>query len=193
MNIENIRTRHFNVMLYPESQQDVINTLIDIYNVAGILHDKDTYKEDSETHKAGELKKAHYHFVVRFSNARTVSAFAKELGIEERFIQPCNNFKASARYLLHLGKSDKYQYSVDDLIGDLKNDVIKLIDDNKTDEQKVKEVIEMLENIESKISLSTFMSLCADMGYWHLVQRSNYIFVSMLKEHNSKYKTGDCC
>ena len=57
---------------YPESMQPLENVLGVLRGsgatVAYILHDKDTYKEDvtrdgAKVHSAGDLKKAHYHFL----------------------------------------------------------------------------------------------------------------------------------
>lgn len=72
----------FMFVLYPESQQAAIDYIKANYPCAWALHDKDTHTEqdvldyakahngDCPEWQAGDLKKPHYHFVVKFKNAR---------------------------------------------------------------------------------------------------------------------------
>lgn len=190
------RCRIFNILLYPDNEEhrEAISMLSNCkYNCAGILHDKDTYEQDvlnedlSIKHKQGDIKKAHYHFVVKFKNARYIKSLAKELNISERFIEPCRTFRGSAMYLLHYGVDDKYQYSFEELIGNLKTDVINLIDET-SEEDKVLEILDLLDSIESKVDLITFTRECCKRGYWSVLRRSNYFFVNAVNSHNSKYE-----
>ena len=81
----------FMFVLYPESQQPAIDYIQANWPCAWALHDKDTHTEqeflDYGKHhdgncpdwQIGDLKKPHYHFVVKFKNARYIT------GVQKRF------------------------------------------------------------------------------------------------------------
>ncbi len=109
------RSRTFALELYPEDNQHIaiLEYIKNNFEYAYILHDKDTYEEDTEEHKKGEKKKPHYHIILAFKNARTIDSIKKELQID--YVMTCN-FYAYTRYLIHLGTPQKYQYSSNDII-----------------------------------------------------------------------------
>ena len=128
------KSRWFNLLLYPDNAEHnlvIMQLQTTKYMACGICHNCDCYETDTEEHKAGELKKAHFHFVLRCKNPRYKSGLAKELGIDERFIDVTSSIKGSAKYLLHFGDETKYQYSPDDLVGKLKGDILKRIDNDE--------------------------------------------------------------
>lgn len=75
---ENIkfRARNFNLVLYPEDETHTkaIEYIERNYDYAIILHDRDC-------NEYGEIKKEHYHIVLRFKNAKWNTALAEELKI----------------------------------------------------------------------------------------------------------------
>ena len=97
----------FMFVLYPESQQPAIDYIQANWPCAWALHDKDTHTEqeflDYGKHhdgncpdwKIGDLKKPHYHFVVKFKNARYITGVAKEIRkhseINDAAIKKCYN------------------------------------------------------------------------------------------------------
>lgn len=190
---ENKRYRIFNLLLYPDNSKHkkAIERLLSTeFNSVGILHNFDTYTEDLNEHKAGEHKKEHYHFVVKFKNNRTISSLSKALDIEERFIEPTCSFKNSAKYLLHIGCENKYQYDSTDLIGSLVPEIIKLIDDT-TEEIKAIKICHLLDDFECYISTAVFLELISKNGLWGVYRRCCYSFNRVLDEHNSKYVKND--
>ena len=102
-------------VLYPESQQDIIDYCQKYLPCAWALHDKDTYENDdpSGNYKKGDLKKPHVHFVCRFQNPRAFSGIAKELTIGENVINKCNSLFKAFVYLWHRDTPDKFQYDAD--------------------------------------------------------------------------------
>lgn len=106
-----IKSRQCMFVLYPESQQDIIDYVKNNYPCAWALHDKDTWEKDGDGHKKGDLKKPHEHFVCKFSNPRHFSGIAKELGIPVEAINRCNNLYKAYVYLWHKDTPEKYQYS----------------------------------------------------------------------------------
>lgn len=116
------RCRTFCILLYQETDSYDTASVLDyimgnIYRWNYILHDmdlkeytSDNFPDDYEDGD-GVYKKPHIHVVVRTKNGHTLSAFAKLLGIDSRFIQVCSNYRSAVRYLIHADDADKHQYS----------------------------------------------------------------------------------
>ena len=127
--LNNVKSRCFRIELYEDTDSyNFIDTQAYIeshYDFVAIRHDKDVFESDSNEHKAGDPKKTHWHYIIRWEKApRTASGVAKELGIEERFIMPVyggdntrTGLKASLLYLTHVDELDKYQYDFLKLLG----------------------------------------------------------------------------
>lgn len=114
------RFQLFGVVLYPESESELIEKIKAETMCAWVLHDKDFWKEDTEDHMAGELKKAHVHFVVRLEHghAQTPSAFAKKYGVNMATrVSVINDELAAVDYLSHKGEdpAEKYVYPEEDV------------------------------------------------------------------------------
>ena len=123
-----LRSRQCQFVLYPESQQEVIEYVQENFPCAWALHDKDKYSQAAyDAHmkkfnappewKPGDLKKPHVHFVCYFKNARYFTGIAKELNarckngeITVNAIRRVNNLYKAYTYLWHDGHTDKYQY-----------------------------------------------------------------------------------
>ena len=107
--MEKYRSRAHVLLLYPdcESHVEAVKKIEKSYDYAMILHDKDSDEN-------GELKKPHWHIVLRFGQAVWSSAICKELGIEENYIEKPRSFDNALLYLVHFNDSDKYQYNPDD-------------------------------------------------------------------------------
>lgn len=110
------RSRSFAFELYPEDDKhcDILDYIISYFDYAYILHDKDKFDDDiidTETkeilHKAGDLKKPHWHVIICFKNPRSVKSIKDELRLEH--VETCN-FYAYSRYLIHKDSPQKYQY-----------------------------------------------------------------------------------
>ena len=178
---EKYRSRTHLLELYPdnESHCEALEKIKKSYDCAYILHDKDV-KDD------GTPKKPHWHVVLRFPNAKWNSSLADELGIEERFTEEPRSFDNSLLYLIHFNDSDKFQYDVDDVKGSIKKRVKELINkSNKSEGEKVFELIEFIDNYEDRLSVKDFARFCASNGYWAEFRRSGMIFCKIIEEHNS--------
>lgn len=120
-------------VLYPESQQAAIDYIKANWPCAWALHDKDThteqeYLEHGKKHDGncpdwniGDLKKPHYHFVVKFKNARYLTGVAKEIrkycDINDAAIKKCYNLYKAYVYLWHQNAPDKFQYDPEQVVG----------------------------------------------------------------------------
>lgn len=114
-------------------QDDAGNMLFDLENMklflaskacikefAYVIHDKDIYTADDEQkhadHKAGSLKPAHIHLLLRFNSnqPQNTAYISKWFKIPENFISKINGkWEDALLYLTHANASDKYQYEPD--------------------------------------------------------------------------------
>ena len=177
------------LLLYPEediTHKKAIEYIKTNYDYALIVHDKDFYSD------TGEIKKSHTHLVVKFNNAKWNTAIAKELGITTNYIQNCRNFNLALNYLIHYNDDTKYQYSIDEVQGNLKKKLEKIIkNDNKDENDKLLELINYIENYNGIIEESEFMKYSANIGMWDVARRSTIWFLRLIEKHNYLYKTRD--
>ena len=193
---DKFRSKSFMLLLYDEDEthRKAMDKIKSSYDYACILHDKDVYEEDevdSNTgeliHRKGDLKKPHYHFVVRFNNQRWNTALAEELGITQNYIMQPDSFDRALAYLVHHFEPEKYQYPIEEVSGPLKFRLIQVINhDNKTESERVLEILEIIDNSDSDIQFSVFCKYMAKMGYWSDFRRSASLFMRYIDEHNKK-------
>lgn len=184
------RSRVMRLLLYPDNPAHklaIMELQSNNYYAVGILHNRDVYEEDSETHKAGELKKEHFHFVVKFSNARYVSGVAKSLEIEERFVIPWDSFKTACEYLIHLNEPEKYQYSLDNLVGQAVPEVKKLLTINKPYELRLAEIFDYIEHKSGIITTADLVRFCIETDNVSALHGSGWIIRDLRDEHNAQY------
>lgn len=191
--MEKYRSRVHMLLLYPDNEKhvEVLSKIMKSYDYAGITHDKDVWTAEDEKknpeHKQGELKKPHIHVVLRTSNATWNTALCKELNLDIQFCEQVKNFERSLQYLLHYNEPDKTQYSLDNVYGGLKTKLAESIQRNeKSEGEKVVELIAYIENQKEHITIKSFANYCAKNGYWAEFRRSASIFIKIIDEHNCK-------
>lgn len=186
------RDRKFLLVLYPDdpSHVDAVARLESSGTpFAGILHDKDVWADsddDLEGHIAGELKKPHWHFVVRFKQARWSTALAAELGIDDRYIRKCNAFEAALLYLIHDGFPDKYQYDFTDVFGSLCPNLAKLLvaDDEGS---RVLEIVRFIDETDGILTYRRLLIMACENGLYGDFRKLGSGAKWLLDEHNSYY------
>ncbi len=187
------RSRTHCLLLYPENEQHAkaVEIIKQSYDYAMILHDKDTWtKADEEAnpeHKEGTVKKPHWHIVLRFNQGTWSSAICKNLGITENYIEEAKKVDNALLYLIHYNDTDKAQYSIDEVKGNMAKRVRELINKNeKSEGEKVTELIEWIESDDTIVTVTDFAKYCAMNGYWAEFRRSGAIFCKIIEEHNKK-------
>ena len=192
---EKYRARVHMILLYPdnESHTEVLKKITKSYDYAGITHDRDTWTAEDEKknpeHKQGELKKEHIHIVLRTPNATWNTAICKELGLEEKFCEQVKNIDRALQYLLHYNEPDKTQSALEDVYGGLRTKLAESIQKNeKSEGEKVVELIEYIEAQTTPISIKQFAGYCAKNGYWSEFRRSATIFLKVIDEHNAQFR-----
>lgn len=185
-NPEKFRDRKFIAVLYPEDPTHVecIERLkAGGYNFAAILHDKDVYEEGDNK---GELKKPHWHLVLRFKNAVWNTAVAKELGITPNYLEACKDFDNSLVYLVHYHNPEKAQYDHEDVFGPLKLKLESLLAD--TDEgTRVKTLIDIVKNSPGPIGVTELMEKAVASGLYADLRRMGHLATCLVREHNDEF------
>lgn len=182
MSKEKYRSRVHMLLLYPDNEThfQAMETVKQSYDYAAILHDKDRDEN-------GNLKKPHWHVVLRFQQATWSSAICKNLGIETNYIEDVKKFDNAMLYLIHYNDSDKAQYDRQEVFGNLSIKLNEIINKGeKTEGEKVYELIEFIENCGGKLTIKEFSKYCALNGYWAEFRRSGAIFCKMIDEHNEE-------
>lgn len=185
------KTRIFNILLYPDNAEhlEVIFKLTNLYKSVGIKHDKDVYEKDvlnddlTIKHSAGELKKAHYHFVVQFENPRYASGVAKELGIDERFVEATKFFSSSKQYLLHWGTPEKYQYDTNELVGVLSSKLIKQLTE-LTEESQIEIIVNYIDTCGKYLNMRSLYDFCIKNGCFPTYRRCYTMLSEFIFLHN---------
>lgn len=179
---EKYRARVHMLLLYPDCEPHVkaIEIIKKSYDYAMILHDKDSDEN-------GELKKPHYHVVLRFNQAVWNTSIIKELGIEPNYIEKVGNVNNALEYLVHYNEPNKYRYDLTEVQGTLRTKLAESIaKSEKSEGEKVVELIDFIEQQTEKISLKAFARHCATTGYWAEFRRSGAIFINIINEHNER-------
>lgn len=199
MSINKYRSRTHMLLLYPEDVTHLcaIDRIKQSYDYAMILHDKDIFTAEDEQknaeHKVGTYKKAHYHIIIRFNQAKWNTALSNDLGIDLNYIEEVKNFNNALMYLIHYNDTEKTQYNINDVQGNLKNRLIETINKNEKNEgEKVADLIQFIKNHEGYITVTDFAEYCAMNGYWAEFRRSGAIFCKIIEEHNNKFQSSKC-
>lgn len=178
--VSKYRSRQFNLILYEEDKTHLmaLDRIKKNYNYAMIRHNQDIDENE-------EIKKEHFHIVIKFDNARWNTSIAEDLGIESNYIQKCANLKSSLLYLIHFRDFDKHLYSIDEVQGPLKTDLKIFIAKEEKDENiRVREVYRWIENQPVPLSISSLSKWCYENGYWDVFRRASSIFFKILDEKN---------
>lgn len=185
-----LRSRKIEIIVYKENVQDLdvlenyLKSTGNLYFISP-LHDKDVYEEGE---KKGELKKAHWHLLLCFQNARFYNSVAKEFatyGVIEQNLNTVKCLNSAVRYLCHLDNQEKAQYEIKyirtnckDLEKYLKKKVEKL-----SQGEMAEILIQKLE--ESKIlRFSEIVDVAKVLGgdFVNFVTMRAYFFIQYLKE-----------
>lgn len=177
------RSRVHMVLLYPENAEhlEVLENIKCNYDYASILHDKDTDDD-------GVLKKEHIHVIIRTQNATWNTALCNAIGLKEiNLVQHIRNLDNALMYLVHFNEPEKYQYDIAEVRGNLKEKLVTAMNSqNKSEGEKVSELIEYIEEYKGYLSLTAFSKFCAKNGYWAEFRRSGAIFIKIIEEKNGQ-------
>lgn len=178
-----IRSRCFHLVLYKEDleQLRVIDTIEQHYNYACILHDKD-YSD-----KTGELLKEHYHYILYFDNARTIKVLSEELQLKPNYIRT-EELRKGLLYLIHYNHKDKYQYTVDEVEGPLKERLLNYLSSSIQNETtSITLLFNFINSFDGPIRLEELIPIVLQNNLWSFFRRSQLTWFKLIEEHNRKY------
>lgn len=177
--------RNFEGVIYPDSESydfnEVLQKLSDFPQYVYILHDKDT-------EEGGQLKKAHYHWLISCKSPVSLQTISNRLGVPQNAVEFCRSFKAFLLYMIHANEPDKYQYSVDDLQGEFKRSIL-------TGDQERALVSACLDKIRSGeiSSIQGLAAFAASTDDWPSFRRNYSILKDLLHEYISIQSTCQVC
>ena len=144
----------------------VLDTQKPFKDYAYILHNKDTYTEEDEKqnadHKAGTLKRAHYHIAIRLEYGTDTKYIANWLGIKENFI---NRVKGKwvdmLKYLTHENAPKKYQYSEEEVISnyDWKKEKEKAVKKSNSEARKSEIINDIVNGVIREFNYNDYITI----------------------------------
>ena len=195
------RRRLYEVTLY----DDMLDVLYYAQNLRNCKyywthHDKDMYDDDSDSHKKGDIKKAHWHLLLYFNDGITLKSLCKKLQMEdkENYVKfwsakdPHGRKDYRIQYLIHYKSKDPYrhEYEVKDIHTN-DDDLEKFFTDDDGSKQS-KDILLLFDFFDSRsgylISYRTFLNFVYEQGLWGTYQRNASIFNRLLDEHNNEFK-----
>ena len=158
-----------------------------------ILHDKDTNEH-------GEIKKPHYHIVMKTRKRITLGGLLRELSellkIDKTAISAREtiNEMASIRYLLHLDYQEKHQYAPFEILTK-RHDILKTALDGKetTQELTAQLLIEIIKENKNKLKIMEVIGLNNYTRYRGVIvdiinQLEQDEFIESLEQKHKKIK-----
>lgn len=160
--------RNYNIEIWDSWDEDIKDPGYSYNSCSGVLkfieehykyyiychHDKDIWTQedyeekkdymDSHNIKVGDPKKPHYQIFVKFVNARWKSTVAKELNIPFNCLMKAKSEKGSILYTIHEKEIYKYHYDILEAKGTLVPKLFQLIGQNKSEEDKSDEVLDLI-------------------------------------------------
>ena len=87
--------------------------------------------------------------------------------------------------MIHYNNSNKYQYSIEEVQGTLKQKLENYINtQDKTESEKVLELLSYIETYKGYLKLTDFIKYVCDSNLYDIYRRSATTFVKLLEEHN---------
>ena len=147
-----------------------------------IRHDQDVTEE-------GELKKPHYHFVIKLKNPCTLSALAKRLEVNENMLEYVKNVNSSLKYLIHYGDDNKFQYDPRDVSSNsdvFKNRFLDLVTKDIKESDKVLSIYEFINGVKKPINVNMLFKYVQKHNLWDAYRRNYAIIKDLTYQHNGE-------
>lgn len=188
----------FTTLTYPENPDwNAVFLRCDTlgYPYAYCIHDRDL---TGELDKPEEWKpdKPHCQSIIRVPNAKTVSAFAKKMGIEERWVKGLSSYQDYCRYINHSDEDSlkdprKVCYPTDKIQGSMAEDVIKEIENHvtrnqarsKEDDTNILKILDFIEQFDY-LPMTVLIRWCCESGYYSTLRRASGLIRDCVFEHN---------
>lgn len=86
----------------------------------------------------------------------------------------------------------RYQYSVDEVRGPLKELLIKKLGKTNTEDEAAEILIQYIEEFQGNLSITDFTKYTISVGLYSVFRRAFYLYKSLIQEHNYYFgQTGE--
>lgn len=178
------KNRYFSAVLYeddPNYEEYHKYIVSNFKEVTWITHDRDILDEN------GERAKKHEHIMFKVGeNARGVNSVANEIGIPPQYLGGIKKIPF-LRYLIHLDNPEKTQYKVDEVQGELKEELKKQVAKNNDEENEITDISIMILNKVIK-SNKDLMMYCINKHYTYTMKKYSYILSAMIRENKEDHE-----
>ena len=182
------RYRSFKLLLFTDNEDhmsvlDFLKSSND--NYLYVCHNRD-FKEN------GELVKPHYHVLLKFTDAKTISSVGKYLHLDTSFIRKAdpNEFIA---YMTHKYEPSKAQYDLRiDFGGTLKDYAInrlRLV--TTTEDDRANEILDLINSYTNTIYLSQFVRDITNRGLFSDFRRGYSLYKDLFRDHMAHVQIGN--
>lgn len=173
-------------ILYPDSKRgnfnsaEILNDLWNFYSescdVAYILHDKDTDKD-------GNLKKAHYHFIIRSRSTFSKKAFQEKWHLSGHCCEILDRWDSSVQYLAHLNPGESndgnYKYDIKEIKANFPLD--KYFNSLKSADPEYIQILKILNwASKNKANYYQILKYAGDNGYFSAYRKSYKMIYDIL-------------
>ena len=157
--------------------------LLQLNEVIYIRHDQDVNDD-------GDLKKPHYHFVIKLKTACTLSALAKRVGVSENMIEPVKkSFNSSLKYLIHFKDDNKFNYDIDDVKSNsekLLKRFKELVADEIPGGEHVMSIQDYIDSQTDYVKMRDLGRYANSIGVWNYFMRYYQYIRDIVSEHNGE-------
>ena len=182
---EKYRSRKFCVLLYPNEDQ----THKKAYDFIKLNYDYASIEHNKDKNEQGEIKKSHTHIVISFPNAKWNTALSEELGITPNYIEKCRSLDNALEYLIHYNDDTKEQYDIEEVQGNLKSQLKKIMSvDGKDENEKALELVDFIRTYPLELDEFTFIQYVCSVGMWDVFRRASFVYLRLIDKHNQVIK-----
>lgn len=178
--------RYYCAILYPEDSnyELYLHNIMKYYTeVTYILHDKDKIYVNENGKITEKVKKPHLHILFKVGkNARGINSISEESEIPINYLEGCNK-ENMLLYFIHYKKKDKAKYSVNEVQGELKEYLMRLLNENISEENFLNDIILLIQTNKIKTTLD-FVSYCIRKNKVDIIRKYSYIITKILQEKN---------
>lgn len=180
--LKKIKKRHWLYIVYPESAPEnwiemLKNTMVQF--AVSPLHDKDL-------DVAGNLKKPHWHVIVKFDGPTTFNSAVSYCEITKGPMPTiCESLRGAYEYFVHKNDPDKYQYSTTD-IKEFNGFVVEMSQDESMKiKQELAEII-VSESVSEMVEFDYLVRNLYDSEYYQVYSSNAWYFNSLINSfrHN---------
>lgn len=189
-----VRCSNAFVEIYPDDPNfdEYKRRIEENYDFVYILHNLDV-NEDT-----GELKKPHYHYLLKFQGQVSISTISYVTGVPQNYIKARSDYRSAFRYLMHIDQPEKHRYDEGAIQGvDVKARIAKYCFKSEQDTfGRVVSCIARVCEANPCASLSSLVSALIEEGLFGYYRQAQFTFMEIWKElrvYTPKKMKGDEC